>query len=501
MCNDQRVNIPWDGVGATIGDGISAGAVIQHLAKLRTRMIADDKAVPPPLRRGGHSTSSTGPITPKATPPKRPRTTARSVTAKATKPPKRKAKSMSNASEDDKDEDYDSSSEVEYGARTSKRSGDNEGGTRKIKKELSGDDVVTASQRNRYARSTTAPTPSKQGNLMLIDTNDEDTVSADNTSNGLDDDNTRYVAAGASFLTLENDVPDEDSGRFSRKTIAKKSMIVTLSMDFEAGLNLLNKYAKAKETLESSSSSEMDPNDDAKGDEDVDEECFDESGVPGVLGANDAEGEAIKVVGKESPPDSGNFGTRSQQHIFVDSYKNLPAAQASSARYPGLGFQLDDTQGDFPAAESETQVINYTANELNGYETPTMAFNQGFVQDAFFHDDRILGDDDWMQGSLPVASDNNAYSSHGFHDDFTGNSRYGQTNYAPQNPLLDNTNGYYPPNVVNGASSPGFSDRDPAFVPQFDASAGNGIPWLHNDPVQDNTDFKPTGNGGYSYNN
>ena len=53
VCNAEGVKIPWDKVGIVMGDEISDGAVIQHLAKLRSRMLKAGLDVPPPLRRGG----------------------------------------------------------------------------------------------------------------------------------------------------------------------------------------------------------------------------------------------------------------------------------------------------------------------------------------------------------------------------------------------------------------------------------------------------------------
>ena len=60
VCNADGVKIPWEKVGAIMGDNISDGAVIQHLAKLRQRMVAQGLSVPPPLRRGGGTLISTG---------------------------------------------------------------------------------------------------------------------------------------------------------------------------------------------------------------------------------------------------------------------------------------------------------------------------------------------------------------------------------------------------------------------------------------------------------
>ncbi|KAE8151171.1 hypothetical protein BDV25DRAFT_153164 [Aspergillus avenaceus] len=53
VCNNQSIKIPWLEVARTMGNNTTEGAIVQHLAKLRTRRAADGKQVPPPLRRGG----------------------------------------------------------------------------------------------------------------------------------------------------------------------------------------------------------------------------------------------------------------------------------------------------------------------------------------------------------------------------------------------------------------------------------------------------------------
>ncbi|PYI36934.1 hypothetical protein BP00DRAFT_411037 [Aspergillus indologenus CBS 114.80] len=47
------VKIPWTEVANTMGHNVTEGAIVQHLAKLRSRRVAAGKPVPPPLRRGG----------------------------------------------------------------------------------------------------------------------------------------------------------------------------------------------------------------------------------------------------------------------------------------------------------------------------------------------------------------------------------------------------------------------------------------------------------------
>ncbi|PYI05085.1 hypothetical protein BO78DRAFT_447962 [Aspergillus sclerotiicarbonarius CBS 121057] len=53
VCNTKSIKIPWADVARTMGHNVTEGAIVQHLAKLRSRRVAAEKAVPPPLRRGG----------------------------------------------------------------------------------------------------------------------------------------------------------------------------------------------------------------------------------------------------------------------------------------------------------------------------------------------------------------------------------------------------------------------------------------------------------------
>ncbi|KAL8958155.1 MAG: hypothetical protein Q9193_004730, partial [Seirophora villosa] len=54
-CNKKGVKIPWEIVGKEMGDTITESAVVQHMSKVRQRMVKEDLPVPPPLARGGHN--------------------------------------------------------------------------------------------------------------------------------------------------------------------------------------------------------------------------------------------------------------------------------------------------------------------------------------------------------------------------------------------------------------------------------------------------------------
>ncbi|KAJ5815719.1 hypothetical protein N7474_007496 [Penicillium riverlandense] len=51
QCNQESIKLPWPEVAKLIPGPVTESSIIQHLAKLRTRRIAEDKWIPPPLKR------------------------------------------------------------------------------------------------------------------------------------------------------------------------------------------------------------------------------------------------------------------------------------------------------------------------------------------------------------------------------------------------------------------------------------------------------------------
>ncbi|KAK4691819.1 hypothetical protein P7C71_g5267, partial [Lecanoromycetidae sp. Uapishka_2] len=467
-CNARHIVLPFDAIGKTMGDGITGGAVIQHLAKLRTRMIADKKSVPPPLRRGGHGSTATGLNTPAATPVKQTRTTARSAPAKPsnTRPTKRKAKSMS--AESDVDEDYESSSEVSRGPRTSKRSSNINSGTRKVKKESSDDDIVTASKRGGYVRSVTPATPAKRAAAAY---SGDSTVSAEDVNGDRGGNHPHYIAAGAPFLELENE-----------------HLKVKLSMNFESGLALLKKIAEANVELESSYDSEDELHDESEAEEEIDGK-HDVQGGARVLTQDEAEAEADAEADEDADAeyfDEGRVaGMSAQQHIYVNNLENGQATRAMPAQYPDNGYQANNNV-DFPVAEREFQANDYDANNFDGYEKPVMVYGEGFFQDAFHSDDPVVRDDNWMQANPAATNDNNVFAHHDYHVDLPSSGLYIQTDFTPQNGLPTSSNSYYSAGATLDPYS-SFSNQ----------SQDHSIQWYQGDGFLGNMDFKPTDNNGF----
>lgn len=190
-CNKQNIPLPWKEIGETMGSMISGGAVVQHLSKLRIRMVAQNLSVPPPLKRGGGIKISTGPSLPRRPAKASQPTTARDATVKKSGKPVNKKRALADMISDDSEEedfkiDSDSDSDVDYRKPLAKR-------TR------------------------TAATPKHQSPTKRSDDTDSSNDSSkDEAGHEADDNDNRVVAAGADFLTLEDDVP------------IKKSKVVTL---------------------------------------------------------------------------------------------------------------------------------------------------------------------------------------------------------------------------------------------------------------------------------
>ena len=252
-CNNQGICIPWQEIGQTMGDKISGGAVIQHLAKLRGRMVDQGLSVPPPLKRGGSSRISTGPSLNKKTPPKKPNA-SQNATPKSTKGLSKAMASTNMASDESEEGDWDSASEAEFSTPRTKRSKEKSKRRIRVKEESSGGEVETPTKvgDKRKRMVSLGGSPQKKVNLKgtnlegtptkstrtkrnvdyrKMDGDSSDDGDSDLTNVTMDEeegDKESYVAKGAPFLALEDDVPSRRQV-IGRKTTAKpSSSMVTL---------------------------------------------------------------------------------------------------------------------------------------------------------------------------------------------------------------------------------------------------------------------------------
>lgn len=261
VCNADGVKIPWDKVGAIMGDQITDGAVIQHLAKLRQRMVAQGLSVPPPLRRGGGSLISTG-YSGSSYSTSKP-TAARNTKATTSKASSDAAQVVKEEDEEDFDVDKASDPDGEFTETPSKRVKHTlKGKKNKVKKDSSDDNnkhVPKAEKANgKRKRSKPEATETKANANLEVDDAESAAAAACRTLHGLsiisaigrerrssvdyadpvnnddfDDEyhsDDQYVAAGASFLELQELADDgleveegEDPEHFKGGNIGEQS--------------------------------------------------------------------------------------------------------------------------------------------------------------------------------------------------------------------------------------------------------------------------------------
>ncbi|KAF3479831.1 uncharacterized protein GIQ15_06807 [Arthroderma uncinatum] len=110
-CNRLGVRVPWTEVANLMQNGITDGAIVQHLAKLRIRMVNAGLDVPPPLRRGG----ATSPLK-SAAATDTPETSATVASGKGNA----RKKATKRSSYDSGDESFDEGKKPNKKAKTSK---------------------------------------------------------------------------------------------------------------------------------------------------------------------------------------------------------------------------------------------------------------------------------------------------------------------------------------------------------------------------------------------
>ena len=236
QCNLAGLAVPYTEIGKIMGEGITGGAVIQHLAKLRLRLIALGHSVPPPLRRGGGSarvsTSASTGSKAKAVPANdgNSQVTATSTKSNPAKP-KKKAGKKAALSSDESEEEEDSSSDdsdADYGEHRAKRAKFGVKGPmrRNLKMEdTDGEASIPSNPPKRKHQSS----KSSSRELSAYGTTDINGVPIDYDSHSEDEDDTKaeLVAAGAPWLDLEDDYPSH--AKTGKKSLyKKKSLVVSL---------------------------------------------------------------------------------------------------------------------------------------------------------------------------------------------------------------------------------------------------------------------------------
>ncbi|KAJ5708807.1 hypothetical protein N7493_010141 [Penicillium malachiteum] len=187
-CNATGVKIPWALCAETMGTKFTEGAIIQHLSKLRTRREAENKPVPPPLRRS--IPAAAGPTSKKS----RKKSTSKKDNEQAPS-----SKSSEDILTDDEHLDWTSEEENQNPKRRRKSKKDSDpawkqsGTSRKDSYRLKGRDHRASA------------TSQKRKGYDVSDVHDDDEGSDDNA----------LMCVGASFLNFGDNAdqdPDYDSG-------------------------------------------------------------------------------------------------------------------------------------------------------------------------------------------------------------------------------------------------------------------------------------------------
>ena len=234
QCNHTGLAIPWNDIGTLMGPKITGGAVIQHLAKMRTRMIAQNLSVPPPLKRGGGSaristaTTSSGPTTTstKKGKGKANQTSTKAMPAKSKKAAKKVSPDSDESDEDDDDDAWkDDDSDAEYGEPRPKRTKTTakESTKRKFKAEDSDEEVVLPDNAPKRKQKTSK---SSSRELSAYGTTDINGVPLDYGTDTEDEASAELVGAGEPWLDLEDDYASHP--KTGKKTPFKKSLVVAL---------------------------------------------------------------------------------------------------------------------------------------------------------------------------------------------------------------------------------------------------------------------------------
>ena len=345
-CNAQNINLPWTEIGLIMGHKISGGAVVQHLAKLRTRMVAQGLSVPPPLKRGGGSRISTGPSIPRTRPSGLGKSTVAGTSSKKSAAGASKRRAPVHADSDDSEDegDFDDNSSAEYGKPPAKRS-------------------KTTGKKHSSSRS--------------------ETGSQASCNSGMKPKSDRIVAAGAPFLALEDDQPK--SGQMSRKTVTKKpSLVVTLDI----GAN--GRAFLKKELSEEDSEDEESEDEESRVEGSAEDDHENESMDGGVVSEETALTLARMSGNSNANAMAGHYGLHNSTHLDSSTshadHRNTIANNPMARRHIGLntrdlgglptigGFNVPN---NYPAGLGTSQYVNeYGAGTESGYLN-NMMFDDG----------------------------------------------------------------------------------------------------------------------------
>ena len=396
-CNRLGLAVPYEDIGATVGPGVTPGAIVQHLAKLRARMVAEGHRVPPPLKRGGSTSKlGAGSLSSKAKAAKKGNAKGdpkdKAIAAKSTPAMSKKAGKRAAPGSDDSDDDdeswNDDESDMEYGESRAKRAKyDAKGGMlrRKTKTAHSDEEVATR--------------PGAR-ELSAYGETDINGVPIDYGSDGEKEVGASSVGTNATWLDLDDDYASHP--KTGKKTCFKKqSLVVSLAT---ASQNTGAMAAIKEEDDDTGDMSELESEDELVGggvEDCVDEshvhsneelenmfgamndEDFDDSQLEAILGSANPNGlynnpyqadpQLMTFNGEVHQPRPDIRHARSAFQPYDARFEN-DALAAEQAKEHFTGFE-SKVGGNFAFGQTSTN-FNHQANR--GYGTNNGAFDAGF---------------------------------------------------------------------------------------------------------------------------
>ena len=226
--NRAGIALPWEKIGARMDEQITGGAVIQHLAKMRARLVEQGEPVPPSLRRGGGTsrapTNTTSVTTMVKHSPNKKATPSKSKSAKS-----KKASKKASPGSDDSDEDDDwmqDESDADYGQSPTKRAKRTaKGATRPKYKGDETDEEAGISIDASMGKRKRQNKKSSSQDLSAYGTTDINGVPIDDYSDAEQDIKAEVVATGSPWLSLDEDAGQRKNGK---EVVLRKSLVVSL---------------------------------------------------------------------------------------------------------------------------------------------------------------------------------------------------------------------------------------------------------------------------------
>ena len=488
VCNLKGVGVPWDDIGHEMGDKITGGAVIQHLAKLRTRMIEQGLSVPPPLRRGGGasriSTTSYS-LSKVKTASNNKVTKAKPKVAKsksATKKTKKSGSKGSDSSDESDDDDWDDEgSDADYGEPKAKRPKNEPRGPmrRVVKTEDSDEEVNMATETTLKRRQKGPNSPGHE--LSAYGHTDINGVPINYDDDSDEDEKANVVGAGASWLALEDDrTSHRKTG--TKTPYKKKSLIVSLPNNFKnngmAGDMGDEDYAdmsddESEEEVAEEASAGADDNvvdgSQLLSNEEI-EEAF--STAPIHRDLNDlSNGQLRRVSGHasyagnnnnsyytEPPSNSFNGGYDSFSNSFGNGLNNHSSSQFDGGHFDDNIFN-DTPVMNQPSAFAGAPGLNYNV----GFNTHDFGNQATSSFGSFSNNGGVNG--------LPYPIQTSLSSNQGLADAYSSNTSVNQTPAGPS-AGADSGNGYF--NNDSQFDLGSFNDSNFAFSPNDDTLVNAG---------------------------